>query len=556
MDSLVISIISKYLKDFVNNFRPEQITLNFLGGQGVMRNLDINVQHINEAFLQGSQPALKFTRILINKLSIEAPSILNIKSKPIIFFIDEMFVELSESEDVQHKAKSPNDYTPKKTPLKYGFLDRVVDSISFEINKIHFAFRTLGKAKTLKVGEWTPPVLLIEMSGSRIVCTNHNNVECDLEECFRVRPTKRQMLFLYKKFEIKNLSIYLVNPDLWFSVADELIANTSKNIMQTLNSKLKPGIRGYVYHTLVKEIPFEIIISMRKRLDNHRLLGLEINFSVDKLYFNLRQPVFIEFLHWVMGVSYSLWRVEAVKEVYGPDPHGEKDKDLIYNLNPAGGGGLGGESLDGGKEGNKNKPLSSQDSSSILSQSIARSANAPPFNASTKIAAHLALNKGRLTRDFFGEAEREQINALEAEFDALTPQVLDSDWQRSSLNSDDDPPHLRLAIVFQANEIRFEFPLDGIKRPPFPSTFNPNSESEAYKGRISQGIVLSMKTIVFSSIWPEHASLTESVLQLVMHNLSLSEYKGLSTSYLLRICKPLDVNGKQNDVALIPRGVK
>jgi N-terminal region of Chorein or VPS13 len=113
MESLVISIISKYLKDFVNNFRPEQITVNFLGGQGVMRDLDLNVQHINDSFLQGSTPSLKFTRILINKLSIEAPSILNIKSKPIIFFVDEMFIELSEMEEVNHRPKG-SEFAPKK----------------------------------------------------------------------------------------------------------------------------------------------------------------------------------------------------------------------------------------------------------------------------------------------------------------------------------------------------------------------------------------------------------------------------------------------------------
>ena len=120
--------------------------MNFLSGQGVMRDLDLNVQYINDSFLQAQAPSLKFTRILINKLSIEAPSILNIKSKPIVFFVDEMFIELSENEDVSHKPTSTNnqEFTGKKIPVKYGFLDRVVDSISFQANKISFAFRTLG----------------------------------------------------------------------------------------------------------------------------------------------------------------------------------------------------------------------------------------------------------------------------------------------------------------------------------------------------------------------------------------------------------------------------
>ena len=145
MESLISSIISKYLKDYVNNFRPEQVTVNFLSGQGVMRDLDLNVQYINDSFLQAQAPSLKFTRILINKLSIEAPSILSIKNKPIVFYVDEMFIELSENEEVSQKPTSMNsqEYS-KKIPVKYGFLDRVVDSISFQANKISFAFRTLG----------------------------------------------------------------------------------------------------------------------------------------------------------------------------------------------------------------------------------------------------------------------------------------------------------------------------------------------------------------------------------------------------------------------------
>lgn len=269
MDSLLISIVSKYLKEYVNNFRKEQITLNFLGGQGVMRDLDLNVEHINEAFLQASAPALRFTRILINKLSIEAPTILNLKGKPIIIYVDEMFIEICEVPDVVQKPKAVA--APRKIPQKYGFLDRVVDSISFQANKIHLAYRTLGKRKTTAVGLWTPPVLLFEMTGNRYFCTNHNNVECDLEDCFRIRSTKRPMLFVYKKLDTKRVALHLINPEIWFAVADELISGAKgKDIFSTLESRHSGGSRGYVCHTLVPGIPFEIQFCMRKRLDNNR----------------------------------------------------------------------------------------------------------------------------------------------------------------------------------------------------------------------------------------------------------------------------------------------
>lgn len=34
MESLVLSLISKYLKEYVNNFRKEQVSIDFLRGQG------------------------------------------------------------------------------------------------------------------------------------------------------------------------------------------------------------------------------------------------------------------------------------------------------------------------------------------------------------------------------------------------------------------------------------------------------------------------------------------------------------------------------------------
>lgn len=353
-----------------------------------MRNLDLNVHHINEAFLQPSMPALAFTRILINKLSIEAPSLLSIKSKAIVFFIDELFVEVSEVEEVPHKPKIIVDPSAKRGGAKYGFLDRVVDSISFQINKINLAFRSLGKAKTTQVGDWTPPVLLFEMLGSRIFCTNHNNVECDLEDCFRIRPTKRPMLFVYKKLDVKSITIHLINPHNWIALSDMLIAN-GKSSLSSISSRLTPGGgRDYVSHTIVRSTPLEVQICMRKRLDNNRLLGLEISFVFDKLHFSLRQNIFVEFLHFIMGLSYALWRSDAVKEIYGPDPHNE-----FSGSGAQGGTGVG----------------------------VMSSTSKP--------------NPGKLTRDFFGEAELAQLNSLEAELEAQTPDLLDAgEWQRSTLN--------------------------------------------------------------------------------------------------------------------------
>lgn len=71
------------------------------------------------------------------------------------------------------------------------------------------------------------------------------------------------MLFLYKKLDVKSISMHLVNPDVWFAVADQLIAANGKAFMAGLNRNIPTGPRGYVSHTLVHDIPFEIQIGAR-----------------------------------------------------------------------------------------------------------------------------------------------------------------------------------------------------------------------------------------------------------------------------------------------------
>ena len=130
------------------------------------------------------------------------------------------------------------------------------------------------------------------------------------------------------------------------------------------------------------------------------------------------------------------------------------------------------------------------------------------------------------------------------------------DWQRSSLNSDDDPPHIRLIIVVQANEINLKMPFTVLRRPPGFSHASSVSES-ANKDPMSSrgtGVVISLKSLVHASIWPEHAGFTESVLQTVIHDISVSTYVNLKSTYLLRISYPLDANGRELNVSLLPRG--
>ena len=194
MESLILSFVSNYLKEYVNNFRKEQISMNFLRGHGVIHNLDINVDVINDSLSNSSARALKVKRIFVNTLSIKAP-ILSLKTKPIIVYIDELFIEVYEifkidtnkdknatsstntSSSATSTNNSANEKQTKTSNSQYGFLDRVVDSISLEINRVLLSIRPLGTSKKEKIGTYSSPIFLTEWLGNRFFCTNQNQNE-------------------------------------------------------------------------------------------------------------------------------------------------------------------------------------------------------------------------------------------------------------------------------------------------------------------------------------------------------------------------------------------
>jgi N-terminal region of Chorein or VPS13 len=495
MESLLLSIISQYLKDYVNNFKRDQVSLNFLRGQGVIRNLDINVAAINEAIFQSSIPALRFTRIMINTLSVEAP-IMNLKNKPITFFIDRLFIEIAEVVDIE---KRPPKKTPKKAAsAKYGFIDRVLDCLSFEINRTTIAIQTLGRMKTTTVGPWTPPVLLIELSGARVFCTNHNGLETELDECLRIRPTKRPLLFLYKKLEVEKASFHLINPELWVTIAEELLKDVSVAHLSGLD--LKSGTRGFVKLKIFNNIPLQVMMSMRKRIDNNFLLGLELAITLEAVKINLRKQCLSELLHFLMGMHFCLFRLDSIQELFGQDPYSE---------------GFTSSSVGVGSAGLSRTPT-----------------------AGTAAAVTDRRNRRRAQ---FGQAENESLDRLEAEMITGGAVVADEDeraedWHRSSLNSDDDPPHMRFVTVIQVSDATITFHLDDndpltdkksvvISITDEPPAIPSNSASAHKDTRITSlpvAVILSFQGLVHTTVSPEHAAATESVIQTTLKSLALT----------------------------------
>jgi hypothetical protein len=515
MESLVLSILSKYLNDYVNNFRREQVSMNFLRGQGVIRDIDINVDAINEYVFALGAPSLKFSRILINTLSIEAP-FMSLKSKPITVYIDEMFVEIIETpEPTKYSTSSTaegGDETASKTGSSYGYMDRIIDSISFEINRLLVAYATLGKLKAKKMGPWTPPVMLAEFCGNRFYCTNHQNNETELEECFRIMNTNRPILFIYKQLKSRQASLHMINPKLWPAMASDLIAGNSlhdvfKHVGKTSGDL---GGRDWVQHRLLNRMSLLINMCFRKRMDNAMLLGLEISLIIETVKVSLRQAVYSQLLQFFSGLFYSIDTM---------DPPDKKKK---------------------------------------------KKAMAEKYKA----------------RDYegFGREEIARLRALEQELGTAAASVEvdgklavgqdNSGWQRSTLNSDTDPPHLRLVVSVEVREITLSMPYDELLVPTNGSEESgggaekikktPTSSSKGKaraKAKCIEGVQLSVLNLVYCSIWPEHAG-SEGVQQVSCSRFAVHAYEGVRKTSLLRTTRLLDENGRPLVTELLPRGVK
>ena len=137
-----------------------------------------------------------------------------------------------------------------------------------------------------------------------------------------------------------------------------------------------------------------------------------------------------------------------------------------------------------------------------------------------------------------GKTESENLDRLEAEM--ISGGIVadegnrGDDWHRSSLNSDEDPPHMRFVTVLQINEAYLHLHLDPPNSPHNPTKKQNEgvrqNESKADTKRASVSgqscvqndrtpsglptvVILTLKGLVHINISPEHAASTESATQ-------------------------------------------
>src|SRR5690606_2958567 len=149
---------------------------------------------------------------------------------------------------------------------KYGFVERVVDSISVHIKKLHLHIRTHGKMKCDSIGPWTPPVIEIILEHIKYCSTDPNgDVSCawgksqshiyiyfvtrhywlrqelSLEDCFERSAAPEGQVVIHKRLHAQTAHAYMINPHRYGQVLAEQKLQTYFTCLPKSDEKPEEG---------------------------------------------------------------------------------------------------------------------------------------------------------------------------------------------------------------------------------------------------------------------------------------------------------------------------
>eukprot|EP01028_Stygiella_incarcerata_P001313 TRINITY_DN12167_c0_g1_i1.p1 TRINITY_DN12167_c0_g1~~TRINITY_DN12167_c0_g1_i1.p1 ORF type:complete len:1595 (-),score=481.25 TRINITY_DN12167_c0_g1_i1:91-4875(-) len=182
MEMILTKLFGKYLSMFVKNFQKEQLNVRIFRGEGGLKNLELDVDVINELV---GMPTLPLKRITIGTLRARA-AVTRLRHEPVIVFIEDVVVELEEpltTSNLQHGVTDELVAKIKKKvkPKKYGFSDKIGDGMRMEINRVSVFIRSRGRYRTVeRDGIWVPPMMVVNIQQISTYTTNEDWEEVDL----------------------------------------------------------------------------------------------------------------------------------------------------------------------------------------------------------------------------------------------------------------------------------------------------------------------------------------------------------------------------------------
>lgn len=271
---------------------------SLLNGKGEITDVSLNCAFLNEAVSRVS-PFIKFESIHVSKLGFHVTSWTNLRKAPILVDIEHVtaiiheplgFVEKSKRKRLQMITERElvelivaGLVKPARGNGAYGFLDRIVDNLTIDIEGVTIDFQTLGRFKTRRVGPWTPPLLQIQLRHLRIVSVDEYGHEGTPDQVWAHNRHERKEFMQYKKISMES-HVNLLTPN---------------------NEHPIP---------LVKVLYVEVQAAVRRRLRDGAVLAVQADVVIPEAEVEIAPDVIPLLAHFMAGMSYCFAKDRAYED--------------------------------------------------------------------------------------------------------------------------------------------------------------------------------------------------------------------------------------------------
>ncbi len=119
MESIVVSLLGKYLELFIKDFRREQLNISAMQGKVELKNVELVNDTLQEMLMVPT--SLLVTKAMCNELVLQLPKLTEVRKKPLVLSIDRVTVTLEEPDVVPpmpHKLRDFFSSRKKADPSK------------------------------------------------------------------------------------------------------------------------------------------------------------------------------------------------------------------------------------------------------------------------------------------------------------------------------------------------------------------------------------------------------------------------------------------------------
>lgn len=291
--------------------------------------IEINENVVQEVL---SIPFFQVNRVHVSQLRCKLPSLTRLNNDPLCVMMDQMTVEIVEPVSARpittplsdfirsmgqtSSSSSSSSSSSAESGKKYGFIEKLIDGVSIEVKRVTILIKTLGPNPSLVIGDWTPPVLKVELSDFKMVATNASWNVVDLKYALPKFDRANPVLTLYKKGTMKSLSVHLLHPlNAERYGAPPVRSNLSSHQQQQYQQQHQQQQRTQSQYrdvTIVEHVSAMIKIMHKKKAIGGKPLDAVIDVLVGDISVSLTQFDLSYVIRLLMGVQAAATRQDLI----------------------------------------------------------------------------------------------------------------------------------------------------------------------------------------------------------------------------------------------------